>query len=60
MLLVFENLLAYEIVKMWAVRHGHQAKVLMYPQNKNFLSLQLITLRSQRIFSFRGYFVLLA
>ncbi|PQZ48745.1 hypothetical protein FC700_25325 [Bacillus mycoides] len=30
----------------------HQAKVLKYPLNENFLSLQLVILRSQLIFLF--------
>ncbi|QWH32108.1 hypothetical protein EXW51_30310 (plasmid) [Bacillus mycoides] len=32
--------------------HRHQAKDLKYPLNENFLSLQLVILRSQLIFLF--------
>ncbi|QWH09783.1 hypothetical protein EXW49_29260 (plasmid) [Bacillus mycoides] len=36
------------------IPYVHQVKVLMYPLNENFLSLQLVILRSQLIFSFLG------
>ncbi|PGF06227.1 hypothetical protein COM59_25690 [Bacillus pseudomycoides] len=39
--------------------HHHQAKVLKYPLNENFLSLQIVTLKSQLIFSFWGHYKIL-
>ncbi|PGZ07919.1 hypothetical protein COE30_15270 [Bacillus cereus] len=36
------------------IPHVHQTKVLIYPLNENFLSLQVATLRSQLIFLFLG------
>ncbi|PDY45090.1 hypothetical protein COL30_27620 [Bacillus pseudomycoides] len=41
------------------VTHRHQAKVLKYPLNENFLSLQIVTLKSQLIFSFWGHYKIL-
>ncbi|PEM34574.1 hypothetical protein CN634_28015 [Bacillus pseudomycoides] len=39
--------------------HHHQAKVLKYPLNENFLSLQIVTLKSQLIFSFWRHYQIL-
>ncbi|PDY44920.1 hypothetical protein COL30_26060 [Bacillus pseudomycoides] len=40
--------------------HHHQPKVFIYPLNENFLSLQIVTLRSQLIFSFGGHLFFLS
>lgn len=41
---------------LWVRPHRYQAKVLKYPLNENFLSLQLVILRSQLIFTGRCQF----
>ncbi|KFN16212.1 hypothetical protein COM49_29810 [Bacillus pseudomycoides] len=52
--------LTYEIRVLLVLPHAHQAKVLKYPLNENFLSLQIVTLRSQLIFSFWGHLFFLS
>ncbi|OTY29938.1 hypothetical protein BK732_01380 [Bacillus thuringiensis serovar navarrensis] len=39
--------------------HRYQAKILKYPLNENFLSLQVVTLKSQLIFFVLGAFIFL-
>ena len=49
----------FKIIYLKNIAYGvasytHQTKVLKYPLNENFLSLQVVFLRSQLIFSFWG------
>ncbi|MDA1669144.1 hypothetical protein PDK09_27460, partial [Bacillus cereus] len=48
-----------ELQQLGVWQHAHQAKVLKYPLNKNFLSLQVLTLRNQLIFFVLGVFIFL-
>ncbi len=53
------SLFAEELYRYGVPPHAHQAKVLKYPLNKKFLSLQVLTLRSQLIFFLLGVFIFL-
>ncbi|OOQ91892.1 hypothetical protein BW898_26840 [Bacillus cereus] len=40
----------------WGIAKCHRDKILKYPQNENFLSLELVTLKSRQFFRFGAEF----